>query len=208
MTVPSLRRLTAAAVPLGLNVALAATLSGCVSFGAKPPPTFMALTSSQPPAPTAGGIVPENSALTVFTPTYPQELASARVPVRTGPTQVAYIKGAQWEDVPAKLFRALLADTISARTGRLTLEPRDYHVAPGPRLSGKLSTFGLDEASRSAVVTFDAMIERDGKPLETRRFQSKVPAAMDADGARAGLNQAANDVATQVADWIGPAGAP
>ena len=84
------------------------------------------------------------------------------------------------------------------------LEPRDYHLSPGPRLSGKLTEFGIVAGSNVAVVGFDALLQRDGKALETRRFEAKVPVSkIDTNGARGGLNQAANDVATQVADWVG-----
>ena len=51
---------------------------------------------------------------------------------RTGPTR------------PAHLFRDLLAETIRARTDRPVLDPRDYHLAPGLRLTGRIQQFGLD----------------------------------------------------------------
>ena len=189
---------------LVIPAAAALALSGCLSFGATPPPTLMTLNAAAPEAVGTGGIVPANSAVTLFTPTVPQELASARVPVRSSTTQFAYIKGAQWIDVPARLFRSLLAETVTARTGRAVLEARDYHLSPGPRLSGRLVAFGVDAAGPTAVVTYDAIIQRDDKAIETKRFESRVPiASVTVAPARNGLNQAANDVATQVADWVG-----
>lgn len=187
-----------------VSVVTALALSGCLSFGATPPPTLMTLNAATPAPVGGGGIVPANSAVTLFTPTVPQELASARVPVRTSTTQFAYIKGAQWVDVPARLFRALLAETVATRTGRAVLEPRDYHLSPGPRLSGRLAAFGVDASGPTAVVTYDAIIQRDEKAIETKRFEARVPiGSVTVPAARSGLNQAANDVAVQVADWVG-----
>lgn len=181
----------------------AAALAGCVSFGPKPPPSLMTLEPATAPASGTGGTVGENSAVTVIVPSYPQELATARVPVRTG-TAVAYLKGVGWIDVPAKLFRALLADTITARTGRATLDEHEYHLAPGPRLGGRLVAFGFDASAMAAVVTFDALLQQADQPLRTQRFEARVPvSAISPASARAALNQAANQVAVQVADWVG-----
>ena len=104
---------------------LAPMLAGCVSFGEKPPPTLMTLDAATSAPVGEGSVVTENSAVTVFAPTVPQELASARVPVHTAGAQVAYLKCARCIDVPSRLFRNLLAETITVRTGRAVLEPRD-----------------------------------------------------------------------------------
>ena len=63
---------------------------------------------------------------------------------------------------------------------------------------------GYDARTRSAVVRYDAVRELAGGKIETRRFESVVPVA-DAEGKYVGpaLNQAANAVASAVADWIG-----
>ena len=54
-------------------------------------------------------------------------------------------------------------------------------------------------------MTFDAALTRAGmQTVEKHRFEARVPvAAIDAPSAAAGINTAANTVATQVADWIG-----
>jgi cholesterol transport system auxiliary component len=63
----------------------------------------------------------------------------------------------------------------------------------------------LDAATQQAVVTFDAALSRSGQPTtEKRRFEARVPvAAIDAASVGPALNQAANQVAGEVADWIG-----
>ena len=56
----------------------------------------------------------------------------------------------------------------------------------------------------SVVVVFDAVRPGEGAQVQTRRFEARVP-GVTADVASVGpaLNQAANEVAGQVAAWIG-----
>jgi cholesterol transport system auxiliary component len=55
-----------------------------------------------------------------------------------------------------------------------------------------------------AVVVYDAALARSGGAVETRRFAASVPvSAIDAPSAAAALNQAANQVASEIAAWIG-----
>jgi cholesterol transport system auxiliary component len=53
------------------------------------------------------------------------------------------------------------------------------------------------------VVTFDAIRDVNGTQVMTRRFSATVPSAAEAAPVGAALNQAANEVAGQVADWVG-----
>ena len=57
-------------------------LAGCISFGAKPPPSLMTLQAQS--APTVGQTQDSARAksITIQVPTTPQELATARVPVQ------------------------------------------------------------------------------------------------------------------------------
>lgn len=190
---------------LALLVGLAFPVAGCISFGPKPPPSLLTLSSaSEIPAGTAR-TVNDGQAVLIAAPSVPQSLAALRVPVQTTPTEIAYIKDAQWADTPARLFRNLLADTVAARTGRVVIEPRGAAVSPGMRLSGRLQNFGLDAASRSAVVTYDAALSRGTNPaVSTRRFEARVPVTVeDGPNVAAALSQGANQVAAQVADWVG-----
>jgi cholesterol transport system auxiliary component len=54
------------------------------------------------------------------------------------------------------------------------------------------------------VVRYDAVLETAGGKIQTRRFESVVPGveAKPAPVADA-MNRAANDIAAQVADWVG-----
>ena len=186
-------------------VALAAALalSGCLSFGPKVPPTLMRLTSDAQIT-ASSRTAPAAEAITVVPPTAPAELNTPRVPVRTGATQVAYVKDAQWVEVPTILFARLVSETIAAKTGRVVLDPKQFTFDPGQRLTGTLQTFGLDADRMEAVLVYDAAVSRGKEAVETRRFEARVPvAALDAASAPAALNQAANQVAAEVAAWIG-----
>jgi cholesterol transport system auxiliary component len=185
-----------------LVLAAAFAVSGCLSFGAKPPPTLMRLTSDVQPG-TAARTAAAGAAITVVPPSVPAELMTPRVPVRTGTTQVAYVKDAQWVEAPNILFARLLSATIAGRTGRVVLDPKQFTFDPGQRLTGTLQAFGLDADRMEAVLVYDAAISR-GEAVETRRFEAHVPVpALDAASAPAALNQAANQVAAEVAAWVG-----
>ena len=180
-------------------------LAGCISFGAKPPPSLLDLTSTEQAAP--GQTQDAATAKTIFiqTPSVPQALSTARVPVQATPTSIAYIKDAQWVEPPQRLFARLLADTMTARSGRVVLDAGQAFGDNGARLSGELRNFGIDAASSSAIVTFDAALVRaEGSKVEKQRFEAKVPVSrIDAASAGRALNRGANQVAAAVADWVG-----
>ena len=186
-------------------VLLALPLAGCISFGAKPPESLLTL---EPAAAVAVGETQsssEASTITIAVPAVPQELATTRVPVHSNGIAVAYVKDAQWVEQPARLFARLLADTVTARTGRVVLSHRQSLVDPGARLTGELRRFGVDAAAGQAVVVFDGSLMRGDDPVfQKRRFEARVPvAAVETGPVGAALNAAANQVAEQVADWIG-----
>lgn len=184
-----------------IAIALAGTLTACIRFGAEPPKSLLRLTPAQEIAPGATQTVTPGESITVVPPSVPSELANNRIPVRTGLT-IAYVKDAQWVETPNRLFQRLLADTITARTGRPVLSARQFAIDPGARLSGQLQAFGVDTAGPVAVVTFDGVMVR-GETVMTKRFEARVPIAEVApDPVGAALNQAANQVAAQVADWV------
>jgi cholesterol transport system auxiliary component len=164
----------------------------------------MRLTAAEARSATASRTAATGATITVVVPTVAQELRTPRVPVRTGETQVAYLKDAQWVEAPNALFGRLLSETIAAKTGRVVLDPKQFTFDPGTRLTGTLETFGLQSDSMQAVAVFDAALARGADAVETRRFEARVPvAALDAASAAPALNQAANQVAAEVAAWIG-----
>jgi len=188
-----------------LALPLLAALSGCISFGSKPPGALLTL-NPEVELP-IGESQRSNVAatITVAVPSLPQELASSRVPVHSGGTAVAFVKDAQWVERPSQLFARLLGDTITAKTGRLVLSSRQSMLDPGAYLMGDLRRFGIEEETKEAVVTYDAALIRGPETVvERRRFEARVPVAqIEAAPVGAALNQAANQVAAQVAEWVG-----
>jgi len=179
-------------------------LAGCISFAADPPPSLLTLTSTQKVA--AGQTVAAEAgrALVILYPSTPQAVATTRVPVKSDETTIAYLKDAQWVEAPNRLFQRVLAETVEARTGRPVLSPRAVTVDPGARITGQLSNFGVDATTNNAVVTYDAVMVRGPQQVETRRFEAQVPVSrIEAGPVGAALNQATNQIAVEVADWIG-----
>jgi cholesterol transport system auxiliary component len=180
-------------------------LAGCISFGPKLPPSLLTLTAATPLAAGTAATTDDAHAVAVALPSAPQALMTQRLMVQASPTEVAYLKDAQWAAPPAQLFRSLLAETITVRTGRVVPDPRLLSTQPNTRLSGQLTRFGLDAGANAVEVVFDAALTHEGSPtLQARRFSARVPVSSQAPvSVGQALNQAANDVAVQVADWVG-----
>ncbi|MBN8817030.1 MAG: membrane integrity-associated transporter subunit PqiC [Sphingomonas sp.] len=187
-----------------LPLLLALPLAGCFGFGGKPPKTLLTL---NPTATLPVGSAQNSAAaktITILVPVVPQALAVARIPVTTG-DQVAYVVGAAWVEAPQRLFARLMSDTIAAKTGRVVLSSAQSFSNPGARLSGELRNFGVDGSTGEAVVTFDgALIREAGKDVEKKRFEARVPISpIDNTTVGPALNKAANQVAGDVAAWVG-----
>nr|WP_106639540.1 ABC-type transport auxiliary lipoprotein family protein [Allosphingosinicella vermicomposti] len=187
-----------AAAPLALTLAL----SGCISFGAKPPESLLTLTAEQVREQGTTRTAPQAETVIVSPPTVPQELRVTRVPVRTGATQIAYLKDAQWVEPPSTLFGRLLTERIAA-SGRVVIDARQTTFEPGVILTGQLQAFGVDADRREAVIVYDAALAGPDNAVRTRRFEARAPMAeIDVEQAGPALNQVANQVAGEVASWL------
>jgi cholesterol transport system auxiliary component len=188
-----------------LAAALAAGLSGCVSLGNRElPPTLLTLTATAtaPAGLSSAGTAAQ--ALAVLDPEAPARIDVTRVLVRVDNASLAYLKDAQWVERPTRLFGRLLADTIRAGQKRMVIEGSDIRFTAATKLMGQLSEFGYDAQSNAVVVRFDAELQQaDGKIL-TRRFEARVD-GLTPDAASIGpaMGRAANDIAAQVAAWVG-----
>jgi cholesterol transport system auxiliary component len=191
-------------VQIALCLGAALPLAACINLGGgKPPASLMRLTPTATVPAQSSRTATAARAVTIAVPTVPQELRSVRVPVTTGATAVAYVKDAQWVEQPNALFARLLSETIAAG-GRVVLDAGQFAHDPGIRLTGQLQAFGVDSDRSEAVVRYDAALGRGADAVETRRFEARVPmAAIDAGSVAPALNQAANQVAADVAQWIG-----
>jgi cholesterol transport system auxiliary component len=194
---------TLAVVALATSVA-ACSLGGLLGGGSKAPATLQTLTPEAPdPGPTTRTAAAGQS-VTISVPVVPKELRTNRVPVQVTPTDIQYVTNLQWVDTPDRLFKDLLAETIRRRTGRVVLDPKLTGLDPGLLLSGQLQKFGYDAATGQVVVEYDgALSTGGGNRVETRRFIATAPADGTAASVGPALNRAANQVAREVAGWVG-----
>ena len=190
---------------LKLPFAFAGLLALAACFGgASVPDQLMTLTPADTRPVAAPRSAGAGEAITVVDPTVPQALRTLRVPVYVSETAIQYLEDAQWVENPGALFGRLVGEIISARTGRVVLDPTQFTHDPGVQLTGQLVKLGLDPNTMEAVIVYDAAMTRGRTSITTNRFEARVPVAADTPAALApALNQAANQVAEQVAAWVG-----
>jgi cholesterol transport system auxiliary component len=186
---------------------IALMLQSCVNFGGKaPPPSMLALTPDKTVAKGAGKSAMQADALVVIMPDAPRKLDTNRLPVQVDASNIAYLKDALWVDKPARLIQQLLMEVISASNERLVLSESDAGGRAADMLAGSLQEFGLDAQGSEAVVIYDAVRIRGGKPVEKMRFEAREPVSEMLPGpAGNALNDAANKVAADVAAWLAKA---
>lgn len=186
-----------------LAIGLVIGLSSCVSFGGEAPPAMLMLTADNNVAPGATRSALQTDALVIQTPDVPRKLDTNRVPVQIDASSVAYIKDAVWSDKPARLMQLLLSETVSAKSGNMVLSEVDAGGKAGRLISGSLLEFGIDAATNEAVVVYDAVKITRGQATEKKRFEARRRVSeIKAPAVGSALNEAANDVASQIADWV------
>ena len=180
-------------------------LSGCFG-GGRAPDQLLTLTAAEARPAATPRTAGAGEAITVAVPTLPQSLRTTRIPVYVSETTIQYLTAGAWVENPGALFARLLGETISARTGRVVLDPSQYSNDPGSRITGTLVKFGLDPGAMQVVIVYDAVLARSGANggIMTNRFEARLPVAEATPAAVApALNQAANQLAGEVAAWIG-----
>ncbi len=170
----------------------------------KAPVALLTLRATAAPA---TGPVSLTRTLSVAVPSVPGPLQTLRLPVITRDTELAYLTGATWAEQPNKQFARVLSDTIASR-GIPVLGTRETTVGATRQLGGQLVDFSLDVRDPSqakVVLRYDALLTGDaGKTLLVRRFDRVVPVSSQSPAViAAALNSAANEVAAEVADWVG-----
>jgi len=97
-----------------------------------------------------------------------------------------------------------VAETVRRTTDRVVLDPIQTSLDPGLLVSGQLQRFGYDASTGQVVVTYDGSLSTSGGArVETRRFTATAPSDGTAASVGPALNRAANQVALDVAKWIG-----
>lgn len=181
-----------------------AALAACISFGSEPPETLFDLTPNalRPAGSSNSGLVEQ--AIGVTEVGAPRKLAVQRVPVQVDAANVAYLEDALWVERPTQLFTTLMAETLRTRTGRMVIDSGNSQFVPDTQLSGTLREMGYDARSSSVVVRFDAVVTQENGLVRTQRFESRVEGVSPVAAAVGpALNQAANEVAAAVAEWVG-----
>ena len=190
---------------IGAAVAIAASLAGCALLGGgKAPPHLFDLTAEPARAVPQARSAAAGETVTIRVPVIPRELRTTRVPVQVNPIIVEYVQDMTWVDTPDRLFQALVEETVRATTGRVVLDPNQSALDPGLVVTGELQKFGFDAQQSMVVVQYDASLAtQGGTHVQTRRFTAALPADGTAATVGPALNHAANQVAREVAAWIG-----
>lgn len=190
--------------PVLALLAATAMLGGCISLTPEAPEQLLTLTSSaRAPVGSAAEGDPA-AALAVRTPSVTQRLNVTRIPVITSDSSLAYLVDAYWVEKPAQLFQTVLAETIRAKGNRLVVTEGGMEYTAATQLSGRLTAMDYDAVTGSVVVRFDAMLQLPEGRVLTRRFEERIDGvAPEATAVGAALNEAANTVADQVAEWVG-----
>jgi cholesterol transport system auxiliary component len=190
-------------------LALAASLTGCslggmLGGGGKPPTTLYTLTAEAPDPGAIARTAAAGQSVTIDTPIVAKELETVRAPVQLTPTDVQYVTNLTWVDTPDRLFQNLLAETVRRTTNRVVLSPGQTTLDPGMVVTGQLQRFGYDASTGQVIVTYDASLSSaGGSQVQTRRFTASVPSDGTGPSVAPALNRAANQVALDVAKWIG-----
>lgn len=181
---------------------LALLCAGCFGGGSTPS-EFLTLSPTLAPPPGDTRSAAGGDAIAIMTPTVPRAVNTRRIPVYVTDITIEYLVNANWVEEPNELFRRLLAETIAARTGRVVLDPANFSQEPGATLGGQLLQFGFDPTRMQVVAAYEGALTRGDAPLQTRRFEARVPVTTQTAATIApALNQAANQVAEEVAAWI------
>lgn len=204
---------------LALAAGLAASLSACgplVKLGDdSPPPSLFALRSAEPEgAETAPRALP--SPLLLTPPDTIAELRPPRIAVFTSLTGVSYLPASRWVDPPARLMARLLEDRLREASSGLVITPRQFEVGYNYRLNTRLTKFHVDARNgdhiarvriEAALLTAPSAKLPDQLVVGTRSFEAERPlASTNPKHVTENLNAAANDVATQLANWLATLG--
>ncbi len=188
--------------PIALSLLM--VTNACVSLGnTQAPPEFLVLTAQISSNADFANSSNAEDTVVVLIPNVPKRIDTNRIPVQINDSSIAYIQGAYWADKPARLMQELIAETITATSGKLVLDVAQSNGLSKNKISGTLSRFGIDEKQSAAIVRYDAIkLNADGtiarRRFEARRNLSKIEAVQAGEA----LNEAANEVAIAIADWV------
>lgn len=192
---PKMRSLKGPALRTGALGCMLLLLAGC---GAPPLSTFdLSAPTSGVKARSARGV------LVIPEPTAPAPADGDRIVVRTGPSAVAVIKGAQWTERLPRLLQSRLIQTFeNAKLLRSVSRPGDG-VTPDRALAWDVRRFEMDAATGEAVVDISVkVLDSSGRVLGGQIFTAQASGdASQGETASLALDAASNDVLRQIVAW-------
>lgn len=180
-------------LPLALGLALA--LAAC---GSAPLATF---DLSAPAADVKGRAL--KGVLAIPEPNAPAPADSDRIVVRTGPSAVAVVRGAQWTERLPRLLQTRLIQTFeNAKLLRSVSRPGDG-ASPDHALAWDVRRFEVDASEGLAKVEISVrLLDSTGKILAAQIFSSSVPGeAGEGSAAAQALDAASHQVLRQIVTW-------
>ncbi len=197
------------AVPAGVAVLIAISLSGCISLLPKTTPAqlyrFGADSAAVAPTPTTG---PRFTIRPAFI-SFEHAAAGDRILTITG-DQAAYVGGARWVGPAGSLFEAALTRAFDVHAGPARLlaagepAPGDYVLKVDVRAFEARYDKGPDAAPRAVVEVYAALSDRKDSRIESSRlFQVTTPAGSNSVHAiAAAFDDAVLKVLTQLVAWV------
>ena len=198
---------------VALGLGLAGGLAGCgplVKFGDEgPPPSLFALRSLEPEGSQPRALP---TPLLVAPPDTIAELRPPRIAVFTSLTGVSYLPASRWIDPPARLMTRLLEDRLRQASTGVVITPRQFEVGYNYRLNTRLTGFHVDAQNgrhiarvelEASLITAPSASAPEQQMVGTRRFSAERElASVEPRHVTESLNAAANDVMTQLIEWL------
>jgi cholesterol transport system auxiliary component len=179
-------------------------LSGCAAIPGFGPPPLDTYELSVPHAAEAGRHLTRTQVL-VPEPTALKTLDGNQIVIKTGPTAIQYLSGAQWSDRLPAIVQARLAESFqkTGRLGGVGLPGEglaiDYQVVADLR-AFEIQVYG---STRAYVEIFVRLLnDRNGVVRASRTFTASVPVSGTGNDAFvAALDAAFNKVGAEIVDW-------
>jgi cholesterol transport system auxiliary component len=141
--------------------------------------------------------------LAIQEPAAPAPADSDRIVVRTGPSAVAVMRGAQWTERLPRLLQSRLIQTFeNAKLVRSVSRPGDG-AAPDRALAWDIRRFEMDAMENVARVEVSVrLMDMSGKIVAAQIFAAEVPGdAAEGSLAAQALDAASNNLLRQIVTW-------
>jgi cholesterol transport system auxiliary component len=143
--------------------------------------------------------------LVIPEPTTPAPTDGDRIVVRSSPSAVSVLAGAQWSDRLPRLLQTRMIQTFeNARMMRSVGRPGEG-LSADRSFNWDVRRFEIDVATGQAVVEISVkVLTPDGRIAAAQIFRSQVPgSASNGPAATAALDAASNNVLRQIVAWAG-----